>query len=605
MFMNLVCVQSRLDFIHNGNLNEHSEYTEAKNINLQLKDHQKTMLKAMQDLESGITLTSNKEFSIHTNIGICADSTGSGKSIEILAHIADNPVYTPQETICEHFSSFAYFKSQTIQSFIASNLIVVPHSCVSQWQNYISLHTRLALTIIAKRKDIIRFCEDEHVNQKGITLCSSSMYNEFTEIHRCKWTRVIFDEADSISIPAARRPLTNFTWFVTSSLQNLFFPSGNYLIQHQLPNTGRTMISRQYLDGIRRNGYIKDTFRYLEHDSANMLLKSIVLKNKDEYIKLSFKLPNPIINTIHCKAPAYIKVLDGNVSSFVMSMLNAGNIQGAIEKVGCSIDTYDNIISSVTTMYDERISNLNRELVYVNSLQYTRQTDIDSKTKKINSIKNAIQSLENKIESIQKRMAEYNDNDYVCNVCYDEFTKPTLVSCCQHIFCFECITRSLKASNSKCPLCRAKINAKDLIVIDNNHKIHNCHHNKIITKEQAVYDIISKKQGKFLIFSSHEQSFTLIENALENTSKEFSKLMGSISRVNSILNRFKNSNLDILMLNASHYGTGLNLENTTDLIFYHKMPHDMEKQVIGRAQRAGRTQPLNIYYLYHENELNT
>ena len=57
------------------------------------------------------------------------------------------------------------------------------------------------------------------------------------------------------------------------------------------------------------------------------------------------------------------------------------------------------------------------------------------------------------------------------------------------------------------------------------------------------------------------------------------------------------------MLNTNYYGTGLNLENTTDLIFYHKMSSDMEKQVIGRAQRVGRTSVLNIHYLYQDNEI--
>mgnify|MGYP001328750445 CR=1 FL=1 len=101
MFMNLACVQTRLDIINNGNLDHRSDYTECTNIQIELKDHQKTMLKAMQNLENGITLDMNKDFSIHTNIGICADSTGSGKSIEILAHIADNPVFKPDEIIIE------------------------------------------------------------------------------------------------------------------------------------------------------------------------------------------------------------------------------------------------------------------------------------------------------------------------------------------------------------------------------------------------------------------------------------------------------------------------------------------------------------------------
>ena len=43
-------------------------------------------------------------------------------------------------------------------------------------------------------------------------------------------------------------------------------------------------------------------------------------------------------------------------------------------------------------------------------------------------------------------------------------------------------------------------------------------------------------------------------------------------------------------------------ENSSDIIFVHKMNESMEKQVIGRAQRFGRTSILNIIYLEYENE---
>jgi hypothetical protein len=40
----------------------------------------------------------------------------------------------------------------------------------------------------------------------------------------------------------------------------------------------------------------------------------------------------------------------------------------------------------------------------------------------------------------------------------------------------------------------------------------------------------------------------------------------------------------------------------SDIIIYHEMNKELETQIIGRAQRIGRTEPLNVYYLLHENE---
>lgn len=58
------------------------------------------------------------------------------------------------------------------------------------------------------------------------------------------------------------------------------------------------------------------------------------------------------------------------------------------------------------------------------------------------------------------------------------------------------------------------------------------------------------------------------------------------------------------MLNAQFFGAGMNLQMATDIIMYHRFTKEMEEQIIGRAQRLGRsiTEPLNVYYLLHENE---
>jgi SNF2 family DNA or RNA helicase len=56
-------------------------------------------------------------------------------------------------------------------------------------------------------------------------------------------------------------------------------------------------------------------------------------------------------------------------------------------------------------------------------------------------------------------------------------------------------------------------------------------------------------------------------------------------------------------MNTQHFGSGLNLENTTDMVLFHKIDTENEKQVIGRAQRYGRKEPLNVHYLLYENEM--
>tara|TARA_B110000261_G_C13050737_1_gene344117 strand:+ start:453 stop:767 length:315 start_codon:yes stop_codon:yes gene_type:complete len=89
---------------------------------------------------------------------------------------------------------------------------------------------------------------------------------------------------------------------------------------------------------------------------------------------------------------------------------------------------------------------------------------------------------------------------------------------------------------------------------------------------------------------------------LEKAQVSFSHLKGNQQQCNYIIEKYKTSDLDVLLINSKHYGSGLNLENTTDIVLFHKFTDQIEKQVIGRAQRTGRKDSLNVWYLLNEQE---
>ena len=578
----------RLNLIEKGNLNKHSELAEQPNgLKVELKQHQLTMLAAMQNLENNRTKV-YQHTSMYSSIGVCGDKTGAGKSIEILSLIASRPAYNLGERITGRFGAVVYLKNTFVNDYVKSNLIVAPHSCIPQWKRYITEFTNLPFLCIAKRIDIDKFDVDSCVNQNGIVLCSSSMYNEFMYTQRVVWSRVIFDEADSINIPAAKSPEANFVWFVTSSLQNLLFPSGRYYDT-----------VTKYTFGIKKVGYIRDTFKLFERSEADIIIDKIVLKNDSSYVDDSFQITPPECTIVKCRTPHYLRALIGNINNDIIEMLNAGNVTGAIERIGCPVDTHENIVTSVTSSLRLRLENTKRELDYTKSLVYVRECEVQQQAQKVKSLENTISNIQTRINSITERVKTFDQG--VCNICYDDHVKPTIVKCCQNVFCFECITRALN-TRATCPMCRNPLSKEDLSIFGKT--VHN--KESLPSKEWALQNILQENpRGKFLIFSSHDESFSYIENVLMTTNKEYTRLMGSMGRINSIIDKYKNGNLDTLMLNANHYGTGLNLENTTHLIFYHKMSSDMESQVIGRAQRSGRKTKLKIYYLYQENEIQT
>jgi SNF2 family DNA or RNA helicase len=108
---------------------------------------------------------------------------------------------------------------------------------------------------------------------------------------------------------------------------------------------------------------------------------------------------------------------------------------------------------------------------------------------------------------------------------------------------------------------------------------------------------------KVIIFSDYSSIFDYIEKICNNNDVKYVDLdKGNINDIDKSIYEYKYGNAKILLSNSTLFGCGMNLENSSDIIFVHKMNKDMEKQVIGRAQRLGRRSKLNIIYLLYENE---
>ena len=56
----------------------------------------------------------------------------------------------------------------------------------------------------------------------------------------------------------------------------------------------------------------------------------------------------------------------------------------------------------------------------------------------------------------------------------------------------------------------------------------------------------------------------------------------------------------MIFLNSNFNGAGINLQEATDIILYHEMPLNVQNQIIGRANRIGRTEALNVHHLQVE-----
>ena len=576
---------------------------QPKNIKIQLKPHQKTGIYHMRKLEDdryiehtydedgfylsnyqlktlGLMPNDIKYIKLNTSYGILADKVGSGKTLMIVGLI-NNKVQLPDN---EKILSSSLYSSITIKDnkkCLKTNLILVPHSLTTQWSEAFS-QSNLKYYVISKRKDIdyLEFddyiediCEALVVNEDqclqyydGI-ICSANMFADYYEkFKNTKYSRIIIDEVLQIKLPADFNWCCNFAWFVTAT------PSG--------------------LTYVRRH-YIKELIGGMS--SYHNLLS---IKNNDEYVNESMKLPDIIYKKIKCFTPKELLAVKEFIPNDIINMINANNIQEALKKLNCNIDTNDNIFNILTKRTNIEIEDEEAKLEYIKKKNY-----VDQKLKEdnIKISEDKIKRLKEKLKSIKERIESFSEDN--CPICFNNDTNAVVIGCCNNIVCLKCLVNV----KNICPFCRKPVTTNMMNVLDNNVKKNiekkEEKKEKLKNKIENLIEIIkNKKNGKFLVFSAYDETFNDIMKEFDKNKIVYSTILGSVSHINNVINDFSNGKINVVMMNAKHYGSGLNLQMATDIVLYHEMAKELETQVIGRAQRLGRTDPLVVHYLLHENE---
>jgi SNF2 family DNA or RNA helicase len=304
---------------------------------------------------------------------------------------------------------------------------------------------------------------------------------------------------------------------------------------------------------------------------------------------------------ILCETPANIRVLDQFISPEMLEMLNAGDVTGALQSIGMTAHTEDEITSAVTSSLQKDLENAIKTLDYKKSIEYSSD-QIKAK---------AIEVCEQKIASIQSRISAINDRiknakEQTCPICYCDVENPAVTPCCQQLFCFSCLCESLKRV-AACPLCRTRIeDLKSIQVVGNSEPTVApiVNPNKKLNKRDAFVKFLKENpNAKVLMFSGYDATFNGMGTQLTEENIKYQTLNGSNARINKLLKEFGLGKWHTLFLNARNMGAGLNIDAATHVVLFHKMSQELEAQIIGRANRLGRTAPITVVHLLHDNEV--
>jgi transcription-repair coupling factor (superfamily II helicase) len=331
----------------------------------------------------------------------------------------------------------------------------------------------------------------------------------------------------------------------------------------------------------------------LNNDTINMIL----VKGKKEFVRNSFRIPQPNETFYLCKMMTHMSTIKNFICASVLEKLNANDINGAIHDLGGKADTETNIIDLVSNDLRREITNKELEKEYISNLDIP----LENKTIRIEKIESEIISKQSKLDNLKQRICEMNSK--MCPICMYDIENPVMLEC-THTYCLSCIVTWL-GNNMNCPECRQIVNPEKIISIvkEGDQNIKNEQKQRLLNKTDTLIQIMKKNpSGKFLIFSKNDNSLNQLTNVLKDNNISSSEMKGNTSHMMNVLKKFNEGQLNAILLNTNFAGSGIDIQTATDVIIYHSM--GVEKyQAIGRAQRVGRIDKLNIHYLCYEHEM--
>lgn len=513
---------------------------QPQNSKIRLKKHQLAMLKKCKDVES-----------LNYKYGILADKPGAGKTYVLLSMI-----------LCDDVKGL--------------NIIVVPQNIYTQWIQAIQAFSDdLTFTTYVNYEDISSLYYVPELPKCDIIITTALYYNIVADSLSSSTTtkmivkRVILDEIDSIDACVQKKIDCEMMWLVSAS--------------YAKERIETTLSSQNGID--------------------LSIEQEVTCKCEEGFVSESFALEAPKQIDYICKS-SYLDLM-------LKDLLDDKELQAAYASDFSLIArrTYKNVAQNDKQAIDFLIKDLrmtiDAERVKLDSYvkKGTDLNDIEMMNK--DECTQIIAECIDKLANIHKKIEKYD----LCVGCLDKFeedAKKTRTFCCQNDMCSKCIDNWYNKT-LYCPYCRSKVEQSLHTIVDADvgcgpqaAEISATSRDKI----NMLLHLLCKQTGrKVIIFSDYSKIFNTITTLLKENGMNYLELDGgNVKALDKILDEYKFGGARVLMLNSAFYGCGMNLENTTDIIFFHKTDRIMYEQVIGRAQRPGRTGRLAVHNLLYLNE---
>lgn len=526
-----------------------------------LFSHQRHVIEKMEEREQQKKIIYPNYYEIELNMSILAGMTGFGKTVSTIGLLTrdnmewDMSVPYHKKTVSGVFGGGLVVKKKIqLLKKLKCNLVVSISPILKQWIHELK-ETNLSFYFIQNKKKLLDFFDHTDAD---VVLCLPSLLNDLLEqFKEFSWKRLIMDEPTQFKIPVLQNEINaGFVWLVTS------FPELLLTSQH------KHFISKVFND-------------FMDYS----LYKNIIIKNNDDWARKSAEMPPLIIKNYPCFKPVFLVVKD-ILSPTIQEMISVGNIQGAVRCLG------GNSTSDIFQLIEKE----KREQLHY--LELKKKQEADKYDERIELIQKELSLLKQRIHDLVVSSK--------CPICLEPKSNPILVTCCQNMFCGSCVLGWFK-NNATCPLCRSKIHSQNLVYYrdscsGNQQSNEHVSVSVLPTKPKQLVNIIGTipTGRKIILYSSFTETHDLIRCSLAEHNIPFLELKGHAFIKEQIVAEYKKNETatKILFIHSSgDLGSGFNLQETTDIIFYHSTPDPVYKQIVGRAYRIGRIGPLTIHSL--------
>lgn len=531
--------------------------------------------------------------------GIFADGMGLGKTLTLLSLIGYDKMKMKSGKKRGRGSV------ERVESETNGTLIVCPPSVISTWITQLEEHTNRGTLKVYMYYGDRRTQDAEELRKYDIVLTTyatlgAELRCSDTPVKKLGWRRIVLDEAHTIknvnagqsqaviALNAKRRwavtgtPIQNGSYDLFSLMAFLHFEP------FSIKSYWQSLVQRPLNQG-KQTGMSR----------LQVLMSAISLRRTKDTALVG--LPPKIVETCHVELSFEERKLYDEVKEEIKSLMMHHNSNDRL------VSSYSTILSMILRLR-QICADFSMVPLDFKSCLFS-STDIEDVSKNPELLQTLIRMLK-------------DGEDFDCPIC---LSPPTdiVITCCAHIFCRECILKTLQRSNSSCPLCRRSLSESELFSAppesfktdDTDDPTEPCTPEvRSSTKIATLIKLLTESRDqnpatKSVVFSQFRKMLLLLEEPLKAAGFKTLRLDGTMNAKQraQVIEQFQLSEVDepmILLASLRASSTGINLTAASRVYLMEPWWNPaVEEQAMDRVHRIGQKEEVKIVRLIAKNSI--